>query len=134
MAEYYDGDPNEDKKSESMLEQLRKYLDETPKEQLERDFFEIECTCQGIDPNDPNAKRKLNMIKLGVFLKKVLHYFLDWLCRIILVSSAVAAGAIAMTGGENAEFWFVLLIMFTYAGLSAYRANCKEWFYLRNDW
>ena len=45
--------------SKNLVNQLKDYLDNTPKEQLERDFFEIRCECEGIDPNDENAKRKL---------------------------------------------------------------------------
>ena len=49
----------EEEHSKNLVKQLKDYFDNTPKEQLERDFFEIRCECEGIDPNDENAKRKL---------------------------------------------------------------------------
>lgn len=45
----------EEDHNKKLVAQLKDYLDNTPKEQLERDLFEIECECEGIDPNDENA-------------------------------------------------------------------------------
>lgn len=40
-------------------EQLEKYFRETPKEEVDRHFFEFECDWYGIDKNDPHAKRMI---------------------------------------------------------------------------
>jgi hypothetical protein len=42
-----------------LSEQLKKYLEETPKEQLENDFFKLQCRMHYIDATHPNAKRLL---------------------------------------------------------------------------
>ena len=40
-------------------DQLKKYFEETPKEEIDRHFFEFECDWYHIDKNDPHAKRKI---------------------------------------------------------------------------
>lgn len=47
----------------SLSDQLKKYLSETPREQVEKDLFEFECNWYGIDKNDVNAKRKIKRKK-----------------------------------------------------------------------
>lgn len=56
-----------------LSDQLKEYLENTPKEQLEQDWFEIQCKCEDIDPNDPNAKAKLKwkMFKNELFSNRV---------------------------------------------------------------
>lgn len=49
-------------KNVKMSEQLKDYFETTPKEQQEKDFFNIACKMHGIDPTAPNAKRKLKWI------------------------------------------------------------------------
>ena len=44
---------------ESLLEGLKKHLEETPREVLEQEFFEIDCKMEGIDHTLPNAKELL---------------------------------------------------------------------------
>jgi hypothetical protein len=135
MSEYYDGDPEEDR-AKSLSAQLKKYLEETPREQLERDFFEIECKCEGIDPDDEHAKFKLNLLKVGRFLHKGLHYFFDWLWRTIILLVAVLGGVILVKPeySQHPYFWFIVCFTTAYALLTLYRAKCKNWFYLINDW
>lgn len=51
MAEYEDGPithAEEKDHGKRLVDQLKDYLNNTPKEQLERDFFEIRCKCEGI--------------------------------------------------------------------------------------
>ena len=58
-----------------LLEQLEKHFNETPKEVLEQEFFEIECKTRGIDHTLPNAKQilkrqnRINKLKHGIFPK-----------------------------------------------------------------
>ena len=60
---------------DKVLEQLKKRLDETPKEILEKEFFEIDCKIEGVDHNLPNAKKLLkkkqcrNRWKYNIFPK-----------------------------------------------------------------
>ena len=45
-----------------LSDQLKEYLENTSHEQQEKDGFNVCCQVEGIDPNDPDAKRKLNRI------------------------------------------------------------------------
>ena len=45
-----------------LTDQLKEYLENTSPEQQEKDWFNVCCTVEGIDPNDPGARRKLNKI------------------------------------------------------------------------
>ena len=44
-------------------DQLKNYLENTSPEQQEKDWFDICCKVEGIDPNDPSAKKKLKKIE-----------------------------------------------------------------------
>ena len=46
-----------------LADQLKTYLENTSPEQQEKDWFDICCKVEGIDPNDPDAKKKLNRIQ-----------------------------------------------------------------------
>ena len=65
-----------------MIEELKKYLDETPKDVLEQDFFRASCEVEGIDPTLPNAKKLLkkkqrrNMWKYKIWPKIINTMFL----------------------------------------------------------
>ena len=60
---------------DKVFEQLKKHLEETPKEILEKECFEINCKIEGIDHNLPNAKKLLkkkqcrNRWKYNIFPK-----------------------------------------------------------------
>jgi hypothetical protein len=60
---------------DKVFEQLKKHLEETPKEILEKECFEINCNIEGIDHNLPNAKKLLkkkqcrNRWKYNIFPK-----------------------------------------------------------------
>lgn len=65
-----------------MLKELQKYLDETPKDVLDQDFFRASCEVEGIDPTLPNAKKLLkkkqrrNMWKYKIWPKIINAAFL----------------------------------------------------------
>ena len=42
-----------------LSDQLKKYLEGTPQEQIEKDFFIIDCKLHDIDPYMPGAKKLL---------------------------------------------------------------------------
>ena len=46
-----------------MLESLKKYLDETPKDVLDQVYFQAACEVEGIDPTLPNAKKLLKKMQ-----------------------------------------------------------------------
>lgn len=46
-----------------MLEELQKYLDETPKDVLDQVYFQATCEVEGIDPTLPNAKKLLKKMQ-----------------------------------------------------------------------
>lgn len=46
-----------------LTEQLKDYLENTSPEQQEKDWFNVCCKVEGIDPNDPKAKKKLKKIE-----------------------------------------------------------------------
>ena len=48
---------------EQLLESLKKHLNETPREVLEQEFFEIDCKMEGIDHTLPNARKLLKRKK-----------------------------------------------------------------------
>ena len=43
--------------------QLKDYLENTSPEQQEKDWFNVCCKVEGIDPDDPKAKKKLKKIQ-----------------------------------------------------------------------
>lgn len=43
--------------------QLKDYLENTSPEQQEKDWFNVCCKVEGIDPDDPDAKKKLKKIQ-----------------------------------------------------------------------
>jgi len=43
--------------------QLKEYLENTSPEQQEKDWFNVCCKVEGIDPDDPNAEKKLRKIQ-----------------------------------------------------------------------
>lgn len=47
----------------NLTEQLKEYLENTSPEQQEKDWFNILCKVEHIDPNDPKAKKKLKRIQ-----------------------------------------------------------------------
>ena len=46
-----------------LADQLKNYLENTSPEQQEKDWSDICCKVEGIDPNSPDAKKKLRKIQ-----------------------------------------------------------------------
>lgn len=70
-----------------LTEQLKKYLHETSKEQLEKDFFEIECLIHDVDPNTSNAHKLLRKVKRRLYWKSLLptiQLYVDATCAVLL--------------------------------------------------
>lgn len=47
----------------NLTDQLKEYLENTSPEQQEKDWFNVLCKVERIDPNDPKAKKKLKRIQ-----------------------------------------------------------------------
>lgn len=103
-----------------MLEELQKYLDETPKDVLEQDFFQATCEVEGIDPTLPNAKKLLkkkqrrNMWKYKIWPKIINTMFL-----IFAVFCAFNAGRSYECGGYHWSLT-VLHLLGAFGWLSAF--------------
>ena len=123
----------EEEHSKNLVKQLKDYLDNTPKEQLERDFFEIRCECEGIDPNDENAKRKLWWKDTKHELRIISHYLGHWTLKTLILVSACLGGIFITTAPRDtmANIAFLACIIFAYTLLTALIEHDKEWFFLR---
>lgn len=134
----YDDGPimyvEEEDHNKKLVAQLKDYLDNTPKEQLERDLFEIECECEGIDPNDENAKRKLWWKDTKYELKIISHYLGYWTLKTLILVSA-CLGGIFITAAPRRDTMtniaFFACIIFAYALLTVLIEHDKDWFFLR---
>lgn len=90
--------------------QLKKYLDETPKEVQEQHFFEIQCRMAGIDHTKPDAKRKLKRYNLkNHFRYTCWPFMVDLSLQILCVFTGFMSGVFACLG--NNWLWIVLTIV-----------------------
>lgn len=135
MAENEDGPITyvEKDRSKKLVDQLKDYLDNTPKEQLERDFFEIRCKLEGIDPDYENAKQKLWWKDTKHKLRVMSHHLGHWALKTLIIVSAWLGGIFTTTAAtDNADhITFLVCIIFSYALLNALIDHNEEWFFLR---
>jgi hypothetical protein len=61
MAEYYAY--NETVYDNPQLERLNEVLDNMTDEELARHVYEIECQCEGLDPDHPDSPKRLKKLK-----------------------------------------------------------------------
>ena len=73
--------------------QLKNYLETTSKEQQEKDFFEICCKIEGIDPNSPKARKihKRKQMK-DKFLYRILPKIIIILLALVSIVCFIATG------------------------------------------
>ena len=123
----------EEDHNKKLVAQLKDYLDNTPKEELEREFFEIRCKFEGIDPNDDNAKRKLYWKDTKHWLKIISHHLGHWALKTLIIISAWLGGIFTTTAATDAvaNIEFLACIIFAYALLSVLIEHDKDWFFLR---
>lgn len=60
MVEYYD---NETLYDNPQLKRLNEVLDNMTDEELARRAYEVECQCEGLDPNHPESPKRLKKIR-----------------------------------------------------------------------
>ena len=119
--------------NKKLADQLKDYFDNTPKEQIEKDFFEIQCECKGIDPNDENAKIKLWWKDTKHNLRIISHHLGHWALKTLVIVSAWLGGIFTSASAEDTvdNIAFVVCIFFSYYLLSVLIEHDKQWFFLR---
>ena len=60
MAEYYDSETLYDS---PQLERLNETLDSMTDEEFNRKVYEIDCKCNGLDPNHPESPKRLKKLR-----------------------------------------------------------------------
>lgn len=86
--------------------QLKKYLEETPKEIQEQHFFEIACKIQNIDPSSPNAKR---LLWWKQFKEKFLYTFLPVFIFVVRLFFMVATFMLTGIGIITLNYLVVII-------------------------
>ena len=71
-----------------LSEQLKDYLETTTPEQQEEDFYKICCKIEGLDPNDPKSKKKLERINRRRAMKPVLNKIAE-VCVTVLAAQLI---------------------------------------------
>ena len=89
-----------------LANQLKKYLEETPKEIQEQHFFEIACKIQNIDPSLPNAKR---LLWWKQFKEKFLYTFLPVFIFAVRLFFMVAAFMVTGIGVITLNYLVVII-------------------------
>ena len=136
-ADDYDYGPimyvEEEDHNKKLVDQLQDYLDNTSKEQLEREFFEIRCKFEGIDPNDDNAKLKLWWKDTKHWLKIISHHLGYQALKILTIISVWLGGIFTTTAATDAlaNIEFLACIIFAYTLLTTLIEYDKDWFFLR---
>ena len=89
-----------------ILEQLKKHFEETPKEVLEQEFFEIDCETNGIDPKAPDARKQLKKLHRRNKLKyKIWPTIRNTACWMFCILCAFKSGIY-----YTSEDWFMFTI------------------------
>lgn len=80
-----------------LSEQLKNWLETATPEEIERVKFKVDCKCNGIDPTDNNAHRKLKNIKIKTIISKVISY-------LILIQLLLMVGLFFFAAGATVEY------------------------------
>lgn len=97
-----------------LLEQLKKHLEETPKEVLEQEFFEIDCETNGIDPKAPDARKQLKKLHRRNKLKyKIWPTIRNTACWMLSLYCAFTAGVESTTDSHH----WILVVIYLIASL-----------------
>jgi hypothetical protein len=93
---------------EQLLESLKKHLNETPREVLEQEFFEIDCKMEGIDPKAPDARKQLKKLHLKNKLKyKIWPTIRNTVCWMLSLWCAFNAG---VEFASDSPLWILVVI------------------------
>lgn len=126
----------EEDAGKNMVDNLKEHLANTPKEELEREFFEIRCEYEGIDPNDEDAKRKLWWKDTKKELRIVSHYLGHYTLKTLILVFAWLSGIFAVYSihSDKGNLWYILFLLCiigSSALLDVYMEHDEEWFFLR---
>lgn len=91
-----------------MIEELKKYLDETPKDVLDQDYFQTTCEIEGIDPTLPNAKKLLKKKqRRNMWKYKIRPKIINTVVLIFAVFCAFNAGC----NHESGHHWLLTVFL-----------------------
>lgn len=112
MAEYYDSETLYDN---PQLEKLNEALDNMTDEEFSLKVYEVECQCEGLDPNNPESPKRLKKIKRQYKWKHdIWPTIRNTACWILALFCAFTAGyylADYVITGETHWFWSVLQLI-----------------------
>ena len=107
-----------------LSDQLKEYLDNTSPEQQEKDWFNISCQVEGIDPNDPDAKKKLNKINRKRKWESIIPS-IDKIAIDIFISLLFIVSCIPLLAGKYLWFAVVYILGFLFLELRLYMEREK---------
>lgn len=112
MAEYYDSETLYDS---PQLKRLNEVLDNMTDEELARRAYEIECQCEGLDPNHPDSPKRLKKIRRQYKWKHdIWPTIRNTACWVITLFCAFTSGyylADYLITGETHWFWSVFQML-----------------------
>ena len=107
-----------------LSDQLKEYLDNTSPEQQEKDWFNISCKVEGIDPNDPDAKKKLNKINRKRKWESIIPS-IDKIAIDIFISLLFMVSCIPLLAGKYLWFVVIYILGFLFLELRLYMEREK---------
>ena len=107
-----------------LSDQLKEYLENTSPEQQENDWFNVCCTVEGIDPKDPDAKRKLNKINRKRKWESSIPS-IDKIAIDIFISLLFMVSCIPLIAGKYLWFVVVYILGFLFLELRLYMEREK---------
>ena len=107
-----------------LTDQLKEYLENTSPEQQEKDWFDVCCQVEGIDPNDPKAKGKLNKINRKRKWESIIPS-IDKIAIDIFISLLFMVSCIPLIAGKYLWFAVVYILGFLFLELRLYMEREK---------
>ena len=112
MAEYYDSETLYDN---PQLERLNETLDNMTDEEFKRKVFEVDCKCNGLDPNNPDSPKILKKLRCQRKWKNdIWPTIRNTSCWILSIFCAFTSGyylADCVITGEIHWFWSVFQLL-----------------------
>ena len=96
-------------------DQLKNYLENTSPEQQEKDWLDICCKVEGIDPNDPSAKKKLKKIERKRKLIHVWQIFKETF-SLVVGAQLIMWSCLPVVKGNFGSFTFLNITGFCFIG------------------
>ena len=91
------------------LERLNEILHNMTDEELDRKIFEVECQCEGLDPNHPESLKRLKKIKRRQNWKyKVWPPIRNTMCWLNMIFLFFMSG---VAYANDASLWYVIFLI-----------------------